>query len=140
MKPTAYHEHRRRSSRPWKFTEAEDLEVLHRARARRAEHGVVDGAWTRATIANVTQGRFSAVPDSFIARFWDLAGGSIDAEFLPHQRQVTRKVGGETLVVQKAVSGMGISQMLSWTQGFLDQYREDGPSVLIMDCLGHLKR
>jgi hypothetical protein len=99
-----------------KVTEARDLKIG--ARARRVEHGVVVGAWTRATIADVTQSRFSAVPDSFISRFWNLAGGSIDAEFLPSQRHVTRKVGRETLVVQKAVSGMGTSHMLSWTQAF----------------------
>jgi hypothetical protein len=36
-----------------------------------------------------------------------MAGGSINAEFLLHQRQVTSKVAGETLVVQKVMSGMG---------------------------------
>jgi hypothetical protein len=63
---------------------------------------MVSMGYGRATIADVTQGRFSVVPDNFISRFWDLAGGSIDAEFLPHQFQVTRKVGVETLVIQKA--------------------------------------
>jgi L-2-hydroxyglutarate oxidase LhgO len=93
MKPVAQHERRHRSGRPRKLTEAEDLDILDRAKARRAEPGVVDGAWTRATIANVTQGRFSTVSESFISPFWDMAGGSINAEFLPHQRHVTRKVG-----------------------------------------------
>jgi hypothetical protein len=116
MKQGAKHERRRRSGHLRKLREAEDLEIPDWARARRAEHGIVDRAWTRAMIADVTQGRFPAVPDGFISRFWGLARGSIDAEFLLHQRQVTRKVGGETLVVQKAVSWMGTSQILSWTQ------------------------
>jgi DNA-binding phage protein len=35
-----------------------------------------------------------------------------DAEFLHHRRQVTKKVGGATMVVQKAVSGMGTTQIV----------------------------
>jgi hypothetical protein len=69
MKPAAQHEHRRRSGRPRKFTKGEDLEILDRCEARRAKHGVVDEAWTRATITNVTRGIFSAVPDNFISHF-----------------------------------------------------------------------
>jgi hypothetical protein len=84
VKLAEQHERRRLSDRPPKFKEAEDLEILDRVRARRAKHGIVDGAWTRATIANVTQGRFLAVLENFISRFWDLTGGSIDAEFFPH--------------------------------------------------------
>jgi hypothetical protein len=118
MKPAAQHKRRRPSSRPRKLIEAEGLEILDRARAGRTEYGIVDGVWRRATIADITQDKFSAVLHSFISRFWDLAGESIDAGFLPHQRQVTRKVEGEALVVQKVVSAMGTRQVLSLTQGF----------------------
>jgi hypothetical protein len=63
-------------------------------------------------------------------------GGSVDAEFLLHQPQVTRRVGDQTVIVQKGISGMETSQMKSWTQYFLERHREDGPSVLITDRLG----
>jgi hypothetical protein len=63
------------------------------------------------------------------------AGGSIDAELLPCQPQVTRRVGDQTVIVQKEISGMGTPQMKSWTQCFLGRHREDEPSVLIMDRL-----
>jgi hypothetical protein len=41
------------------------------------------------------------------------ARGTVDAEFLPHQPQVTRRAGDQTLIVQKGISGMGTSQMKS---------------------------
>jgi hypothetical protein len=65
------------------------------------------------------------------------AGGSVNAEFLPCQPQVTRRVGNRTVIVQKGISGMGTPQMKSWTQCFLERHREDGPSVLIKDHLGY---
>jgi hypothetical protein len=55
------------------------------------------------------------------------AGGSVDPEFLQHQPQVTRRVGDQTVIVQKGMSRMGTPQMKSWTQGFLERQRKDGP-------------
>jgi hypothetical protein len=45
-------------------------------------------------------------------------------------------LGGETVVVQKAVSGIETNYMFDWTRRFLDRHRDDGPPVLVMDCLG----
>jgi hypothetical protein len=63
------------------------------------------------------------------------AAGNIDAQFLPHRRQVTGKVGDETMVVQKAVSWMGAAHMVDWTRQFLDRCRDDESLLLVMDRL-----
>jgi hypothetical protein len=48
------------------MTAGEEGEIL-----QQAEHHVVDAAWTRATIDDITQGRQPMVPASSISRFWD---------------------------------------------------------------------
>lgn len=225
MSLRAQHDRHCRSGRPPQLIEDEEAEILRRAREQREAHGVVDTAWTRAMIADVTANRLPSVSDSFISRFWrrmdwptrraqarsapevrdtlaeeaaqfqesvqdyvrsrdippdrvyvaDETGmwnGSvalrtkvdpltmdagvlqqgdkqrdtgivalsateqIDAEFLAHQREVTRKRRHETVVVRKGISGMGSEQMLKWSEGFVARHGDEGESVLIMDRLG----
>jgi hypothetical protein len=60
--------------------------------------------------------------------------GRIDAELLEHQKEVTRKENGRTVVIKKGVSGMGTERMLRWSVGFVD--RHPGDHVLRMDPIG----
>jgi hypothetical protein len=66
-----HHTRRGTTGRRRKLTAAEEGEIFQRAHIQWAEHHAVDAAWTRAMIDDVTQGRFPAVPASFISRFWD---------------------------------------------------------------------
>jgi transposase len=54
MSPAAQHARRGSTGRPRLSTAEEEQEIFDRARARRAQHGAIDGAWTRAAIAEVT--------------------------------------------------------------------------------------
>jgi hypothetical protein len=62
------------------------------------------------------------------------ATGKVDSVFLPHQPQRTRKVGGQTVVVSKGISGVGIKQMKEWAVGFCERHQQR-PAVVIMDAL-----
>jgi transposase len=64
------------------------------------------------------------------------AAGTVDSYFLQHQRQVTRKRDGQSVVTQKRVAGMGTQEMLEWSKGFAERHQADGESVLILDRLG----
>jgi hypothetical protein len=67
MSPVAQHARRGSTGRPRLLTE-EEQEIFDRARARRAQHGAIDSARTRAAIAEVTPSRLPEAPDSFISR------------------------------------------------------------------------
>jgi hypothetical protein len=64
------------------------------------------------------------------------AAGQIDSYFLQHRKLVTRKQDGQTVIVQKGVSGMGTEQMLEWSRGFVERHAPEGESVLLLDRLG----
>jgi transposase len=74
MTERAQQDRRSHSGRHCLLTQDEDAEILRRAGDQRSEHGVIDDAWTRATIADVTGNRLANVPDSFISRFWQRMG------------------------------------------------------------------
>jgi hypothetical protein len=60
------------------------------------------------------------------------AAGDVDAEFLAHRRQVTSRRGGQIVVVEKGISGMGRQPMTQWTQGFAARHcQEEQPVVII---------
>jgi hypothetical protein len=64
------------------------------------------------------------------------AAGGIDSYFLQHQKQITHKINGQTVVTQKQIAGMGTDEMLGWAGGFVGEHKDDGESVLILDRLG----
>jgi hypothetical protein len=63
------------------------------------------------------------------------AAGDVDAEFLVHRRHVTSRRGGQTVIVQKGISGMGAGQTTQCTQGFDARHSQEEHSVLTMDRL-----
>ena len=64
------------------------------------------------------------------------AAGGIDAYFLRHQPQITRREDGRTVILQRAIRGMGTDQMLEWSKGFVERREPEGESVLLLDHLG----
>jgi hypothetical protein len=72
MTLNAQDERRSRAGRSRKLTHSEEDEILERARKRREEHGCIDGKWTRATIADVTNGRLGDPSGAMISKFWQM--------------------------------------------------------------------
>jgi hypothetical protein len=63
------------------------------------------------------------------------AAGEVDAQFIAHQRQITNKRCGPTVVVEKEISGMDTKQITQWAQGFAERHSQEGESVFLMDRL-----
>ena len=63
------------------------------------------------------------------------ADGRVLPYFIPHTPQKSKKINGSKVIVQKKVSGMGLEQMMEWSNDFAKNCEHPERTVLLMDRL-----
>ena len=68
------------------------------------------------------------------------ADGSIDATFIEHVPQKTKKMNGHFMITEKGISGMGTDKMIEWAHGFGRRHGDPNHmTILVLDALASHK-